>query len=679
MKKNILLLLAAMLLCSSLAIASDKEFQLESVTVTAEKTEEDSQKVSIPMNIFTEDQIQDQNITSLKELTMHVPGIFAIESYRQGEMLVTFRGFRPSEFTKTNPVLLNVDDVPVDSFMGFTSMFEDVERVEILRGSQGTLYGKNSVGGVINIITKQPTNQVKGKVSLTAEEHNTYKTLFNVSSPIRKDKLFISISGLYRKTDGWMEEKNPTADKHMDREETKILNTKLKFKAGRNTSIDFKHSLYKLDAGSSPTIFSEDIDYDVYTNTDNYDTFKTINTYLMKIAHEASFADIKSITTYRDIKSTYTAISTPWWSFYGYGYCNLTEDYFSQEVRISSKKDKKIKWITGVYYDTVDLKKDMGMRYSNGMKMLWPGSEDIETKAIFGEVTSPLFSDKLFLTLGLRHETMKKSIDIDYKHNMSGAMSSEKLGDSKTWNTTLAKVSLSYQASDNLRYYTTLSQGHAPAGLNHYATENEHISFDESFSTNYEAGVKSTLLNNRLRLNANVFYSDYKDLQTEETVTPGIVAITNASQAHAQGIEVDFQAKPFKRFEIYGSAGYLKTEYDKFEDKNGDFTGKEIVNSPKYSLSLGGKYRLDQGFFLMTEYQRLGKTHFSFDNDDKYAQKAYGLVNIKAGYESEKGIDFYVYAKNLTDEKYFTTIKEVRSTYKVGQPRTIGAELTYRF
>lgn len=697
--------LAAAFLLAASAFAEEDQYRLESVTVTAEKRKQDAQKVSIPMNVFSEAALEDMELSSVSDLSLYLPNIFASEGDMLGDTEIVFRGLASSVYAYTNSLVLVVDGLTVDSQKALDISFEDVERIEFLRGPQGTLYGKNAAAGVISITTRQPGNETTGRVSFAAEEESTYDTSFRISGPIREDLLFYGLSASYRTTDGWMTDHTPGGMEHMNEQEDKYLSLKLRYTPGRGNDISLRYSRSELDGGSPPTVIGKDFSYDTVTGMDEYGADHTSDTLGLRMEFERSAFTLTSVTSYLDnSKEDIVYAGSP---VYDHAYFNEDLLQISQELRLSSPASSKVMWLAGIYADrTVDdwtdggsgMVMDLSM-YSMGlMDLNYSNKQTADTAAAFGEITFPLYKDKLSLTLGARYEQVKKELNTDYSvydYTSGIEMPFDYTGQpvpieytlEDTWSVFLGKAALSYQASENLRYYLSAAQGYIPGGYNWMSTDPDTSKYDETHSVDFELGMKSSWLDNRLNLNINFFYTDYRDLQTYQQTGIGIYEVVSAGEAHAQGFELDAAARPAPGWDIYGSLGYLDTEYDDYEAYNSgtasmeNYSGNTITMSPEITASAGIKYRHPSGVFAMGEYSHTGRTYFTYGNESDYTRDSYNILNAKIGYESGMGFEVYAYVKNLADEEYFTHIIEMepQGKYVVGQPRTFGVQAAYRF
>lgn len=702
---------AAMIIClltMAHAWAADLEnkkskdiVQIEPVTVTASKREVNAQETAIPMSIVTDMEIEDRSIDSFNDLAAFLPN-FTYGGNRLDSGSFSYRGLGYNTFTEKEPVIVNVDGVPWDSRFGILTGFIDIEQVEFLRGPQGTLYGKNAMGGVINITTRQPGDEVHGKVSANIEENNGYGTKFMISGPAGVENLSFSLAGAWSTTDGYMTDHTPGGDWDWDHNEKKYLSVKMGYEPSSELNMSLSYRFNSSDGGHSPMYMGDQFTYDTYNGYKDPKMEQDTHDASFKIDFFASLFDITAITGFKHTDSQAKIAYQP--SDYG---CpmDVTETGLSQEIRFKSKEEKQgLQWLFGLYADTSKLDNAITMEYDYsdyGMGVLSDTYDfEIPTQsyAAFGEIKIELFSPSLALTLGARVEQVEK--EMDYCHVQADTATGASSGDynwiymtdnptrytvEDSWSALLGKAAVEYQVSSEFMPYLSVSQGYMPGGFNYTNDVKENATFDEQKSLDYELGFKSMLFDRRLMLNVNLFYTLYKDMQILQNQAGTLVYyINNAGEAHATGIEADFNAQITKNLNLFGSLGIMEAEYDDYQVETYSGTiaydGNTMTCAPAYTVSMGAVYRHKSGLFVYGCYHRYGETQFTADNNSRYERNAYDLVDAKIGYESALGWEAYVYARNLLDEEYITeAFADAYDIFAVGEPRTFGLEIVYRF
>jgi len=686
---NLFCFTALTVLTASVSFADD--LQLDMITVTAEKRTADAQEVASPMNVMTDTFIEDAGLNDVSDVGRYVPNVVIDSSWGLNQTWIVSRGMTTNEYLATSPMVLNYNGMPSDSNFGFNFTFEDIERIEVLRGPQGTLYGKNAMSGVINVVTKQPDNNLTGKIGFSVEERDTYKTKFTVSGPIKEDKLYFGLSGGYQETNGYIEDKTPGGQKDISASEKYHYSAKLRATPTSNSDIMLQYSHSRATGANPPLVFSDSHTYDVYTGfrDDQYDdTVSVTDLLLLNMNFKTDMFDITSISSYKNVDTDETTLMGSQYGSYLIGVQDFELPTYSQEIRISSTDKSHIKWLGGLYYDRskMDVNKFSNILDNGTMRYTYDYMPEIDstTAAAFAEATIPLFSDRFALTLGGRYERTEREMDYRLAVLMDNTtLSDDRYSVEKDWSAALGKVAISYKAAENLNLYALVSQGYTPGGFNYSTSDKKHADFNETTSMNYEMGVKSKLLNNRLMLNANIFHTEYDDLQVLETLyASNIVVVKNAGKAHTTGIETDITARLAKGLDIFATAGMMEAKYDDFNLDSVDYDEKYMIGAPKFNATAGISYRHSSGFMGIADVKHTGKTYYTKTNDSLKSEGSYEIVNVKAGYESDKGYEIYLYVRNLTDKEYFSWMRDAGAGTAfnyMGEPRTIGVEVNYRF
>ena len=674
---------------------------LESMTVTANKREENIQDVPSAISAFSKMELDDSDIEDLGDLVKFVPNMYSGSSM-QGYQEINFRGISISQFTGKNPVVIFVDGIAQDHYSNYDVDMTNVERVEVLRGPQGTLYGKNAIGGVINIISKKPGNDLEGEVTAQAAEYDTYGVKGFVNTPLVKDKLSLSLTGRYYTTDGFMENDHP-AGGTFDDEEVLSLRSRFRWIFTDRLEANFHAGMsQRWDGSGVQTKATPDkVEYHAYKNPDDKSEPSTSSAAL-NISYEGDSFDFTSIGTYSYDKmdawmdQCYVALWKP------VNFCNSDNRIFSQEFRIQSpSKDDGIKWLGGVYYssDLLDYENnahlfDTKAMYGYDLKYNWADETQEDTAAAFTQMTFPL-PGKLAFTAGLRYERVNKSMDYRYEvtRNDTGeilpADPFSKPGSPKptlvtytiqdNWDAILPKGVLSWQPTKGAMFYASVAKGYLAGGFNLCEHIKEQAKFDEQYSIDYELGVKTSWFQNRLMCNANIFYMDINDMHVYYAPDAFTYITSNAGEAHSQGLELEIDARPVDGLDIIASFGFVDAEYDEYTNTAGiDCSGNKLVRTPDYTINLAVQYRHHSGFYSRIGMQGYGKNYF--DDVNTVGQDAYELYNAKIGYEGAVA-DIYLYGTNLLDEEYFSfgRTNSMGLMANVGQPQTFGVMATVRF
>lgn len=663
---------------------------LETITVTAEKREKDVQTIPSSVTVVGETQIDDFQLEDTLDLISIMPNFYVVEMFNNGgQSVASLRGVASGGDRKLT-MGVYVDDVP---YYGLDFSLFDIERVEVLRGPQGTLYGRNSQAGVINIITKKPSSVWEGNARLEGASYDSYGVKGALSGPILGDRLGFKAALRYFETDGYFENRYDGSDE-AGREE--ILDGRLTFTAAPTDKLDLTLTA-DFQEYESP-------EYANFAPLDASDMRKAVNADYpgesekdargISLRVEYQFTDMKlvSITSARneefflsnDVDFMPTDIMTMDWG-------NDVTSYAQEFRLVSDQPESSLQWLSGVFlfYEKLDEEMGMWMNFMN-MGMGVPGEtlvqkSNIDTKsaALFGEIIYS-FDNGLALTLGLRYD--RERVDFDYSQQASGPtlamMGYPALASSndETFDAWLPKAALSYHFSENIMPYFIVSRGYRAGGFNTVSAK-VGTSYDPEFSWNYELGAKTTWWDNRLRLNAALFYIERDNMLVDVIASDGRSSyIDNAAKASSKGVEVELMARPVQGLDIVASAAYTDAQYEDYTAGGNNYDGNTVLYSPEYTASLGATYRFSNGIFLNAKYNYIGEMYYDVANIRP--QGDYGLFDAKVGYETER-FDVYVYGKNLFDKEYSTRSLEnmVSGTWygRAGVPQTFGVVIQGRF
>ena len=658
------------------------EYGLETMTVTAQKREENVQDVPISMDVFTGIQLEDAGIQDMKELTYFSPNLYSKQNINQN--MVIIRGISSHNVVLNTPAGLFVDGINYPLTFMQNPDLVDIERIEILRGPQGTLYGRNTESGAINIITKQPDNELRGKVfgeyGIFDTSHGNpavYRAGGNISGPIIKEKLFLGLAFQLEDSDGYVENVL-NGDEKAAKVDHKTGQGTIRWTPTEQWDISLRLNGFKNDDGYGYLRYVDGTGQSE-RHTINWDGandwIDENNGQVLQVKYEGDAFNVISITARNDVETNFRNDGE-------FGPLPLPDQVFkfantilSQELRISSPKDKgPFEWLAGLY----------GFKDENDVTAEFFGlarDTDFENKgyAVFGQSTYTFF-ERLHLTAGLRYDHQESEGEQEY--NLAPAPYSADLDHDEI----LPKVSIAFDFSNDIMAYATVAKGFLAGGYNYaFAESSEGLIFDPEFTWNYEAGLKTTWLNNKLTVNGAVFYIDIKDKQVEEWLAGFAVrSVTNAAEASSQGFELEFAAHPIQGLSLFGGFGYADAKIDKWisdEMLGGtyDYKDKRLTFSPKHTYSAGIQYRHYMGLFGRADILGVG----DFYTDAKNTQKInnYEIVNLRLGFEREH-FDIVLWGKNVFDKEYLTS-KSVywggNTIVQDGAPRTIGVTITYRF
>ena len=654
--------------------------EIEEMTVTAQKKEENVQDVPMSISVFSDIQLEDAGIKDILELTRFTPNVFMKQN--TSENMLVIRGVSAFSTSVFGPAGFYVDDVSYSiPYMRNIDLF-DVERIEVLKGPQGTLYGRNSESGVINIITKQPDNELRGKVFGEYGNYNSVRAGGNISGPIVRDKLYLGLAGQWKDSDGFMKNEYNDNDEAGKIEHINGRAT-LRWTPTDKWDISFIADVMDTDDGLGYNRFTDGpnktdrlkIKWDGLNYWDQESAGQSL-----RIKYEGHGFDVLSITGRNDFETRFAAdmdmTSAP---FGGDGIFKYEDAILSQELRVSSPKAHgPFEWLAGVYGFTEDVDNKLDMP-AWGQKRVT--EIDIQGHAVFGQGTYTFF-DRLHLTAGLRYD----HLDLEGSEEWT-FFGIQKFDKDLDYSEVLPKASIAFDFTDDIMSYATVSKGYLAGGYNYaFVTNNNNFTYDPEYTWNYEAGIKTAWLANRLMANAAVFYIDIKDKQVSEWLQGGGPfdrMVSNAAKAHSQGIELELQARPVQGLDLFGGVGYIEAKIDDWTSLEADGTtydykDKYLIFAPKYTYNAGAQYRHETGFFGRADI--LGVSDFYTDAKNDVKIYSYELVNLRLGFES-KNFDIVFWCKNVFDREYAAHKNDWGGATLIqeGEPRMFGVTVTYWF
>lgn len=591
----------------------DGENSAGEIIVTAERRSTDLQKTAIAISAFTAERLEERNIRSVRDLAGQVPNLFvARTSISHTTQTFSLRGVGESDPIQEPVLAVYVDDVYVPRQIGSMSEFVDLERVEVLRGPQGTLYGRNSSAGALRIITKDPGEDTHVTAEAGYGSYNDVQVRALVSAPIVADTLSASVSYIHRSRDGVTY--NPTLGHDVNRIDLNGWRGKLRFTGVQNldTLLTVNVIRDRSDTRSyipvnQPGEFSRRRSY---SEVEPLQHLNALNGSLRLIYTLSPALSIKSITAGGGFNLNPVFYENDGQAaLIQRNLIHYNDKFFSQELQLNGDLGD-VTFTSGLFYlhERFFVERDGFSRTGTAAtapvaRLRAHNITYTDAYAIFGE-GSWKATDIFSVTAGVRGTIEKKRFVFDNKviNDDREVVAQSIQGEAEeTWRAITPKVSLQAQWTPNLLQYLTWSRGFKSGGFDNRATRIDlaTLPFDPEKVTTYEGGLKATLFDRHLRSNIAVFYNDYNDLQVS-FYDPIYVGSRrgNAGKAHSWGIEVENDLRITDAFSVQTSGGYLKAVYDDYEGAGGpgvDASGNPLINAPKWSFSGGATYEIGLG------------------------------------------------------------------------------------
>lgn len=701
---------------------------LEEIIITAERREASLQETPISIAAFSPADLERSNIQSSYDLQLHTPGLVMSSGLAQGQMFIRGIGSANLGIGADPSSSIHVDGVYRPRASAALTEFYDVERIEVLKGPQGTLYGRNTTGGTINIISKKPTDDLEGHADAMYGSHEKFRFRATTNVPFSGGAA-ARFSVIRAKSDGYSTNLSPTLDpvaptpaEKYYHEDLAAIRGALRIDLGDSAEWNLVASgsrdrgsrsmpLFIVPGTPGPQVsagaivtgdhFRTRLTFTPREKNDEWSVSSTIDWELGAIA-------FKSLTSYAESKQdTFDDVDA---SEINSAFQRTTgnNEVFTQEFQIRSNSNEDLEWIVGAFYLTEDAVQSVDLFVFQDsptpLGFLIDATAKTSALAGFGQASYNLI-ENLRLTAGLRYSWERKKHTTEALLGSTpgepGAVVGPAIFERNSWNAWTPKFGIDFFATEDLMLYITASRGFKSGGYNSIqAPPVLESRFDPEKIWAYEAGLKGTFLNNHLRTNLAVFFYDYKDLQV--TINDaGLSRIRNAASAEIKGLDLQVNALVSEQFQVDMSYAYLDATFKSFPNANDpdlplidgqpqsiDLSGSTLPHSPKHTLFLGAQYTVplsqERGSItLRGEYSLRSKMYFTAINVRPSGERATHIFNASLTYEDAS--DRWrasIFGRNLTDVHYIQTVikSPVNGTTGVpAAPRTWGIEIGHKF
>ncbi|MCC7199488.1 MAG: TonB-dependent receptor [Gammaproteobacteria bacterium] len=702
--------------------ATETTMQLDEVVVTARKREENLQEVPVAVSAISEAQLEARQITDLADMNAQVPNLTIYAARGSNSTLTAYmRGVGQADpLWGVDPgVALYLDDVYIARPQGALLDVYDIQRIEVLRGPQGTLYGKNTIGGAIKYVSAPLGNESSAKVEVGVGNYNErdLKASLNMAP---SDTFALRLAGAKITHDGYGE--NVITGSDVSDKNTEAVRASARWTPSDDfevrASLDYTRDGSGIRGAKrlAPNRF-DPATPDRPANSNNYDVdsdFANINWTQAKgasVAIDWSLSDstsLKSITAYResatDTYIDFDTLPSPIANVRGF----YSDHQFSQELQAIYDGDGAFQGVAGLYYFDGTAGGQVRNNFFGLVFGDTQGATDTESWAAFGEGTYG-FTDALNLTVGLRYTSEKKSADVLNRFYTDGTYTTLRpvapiaadFNKSKTFSSFSPRVVIDWTVAEDVMLYASAARGFKSGGYNiranSVAVPRSAEPFDDEQITTYEAGAKTSWADGRYVVNAAYFYSDYKDIQLSvftsydangDGVDDAFFGdFTNAGAGEVQGVELELTARPVDGLTLQGMVAWLDTKYTEFMSAGVNVASTQIfTNAPEWQYGFNGLYTHAAGagksLTWQVGYTFQTKVFPTTDLSRAIAQNSYGVLNASLALTSDDGRwRVALWGKNLLDEEYRTTGYNIPTlgvlTGFYGAPQTYGVTASY--
>lgn len=689
---------------------------LDSIVVTAQKREQDSQDVGISITSLSSTQLEATNVSAAKEIPTFVPGLQLVQPNGAGSYSFSVRGVTQNDTAEhqESPTAIYVDEAYVSQMSGLAMQLFDMERVEILRGPQGTLFGRNATGGLAHFISRRPTENTNGYLKATVGEYNLVRTEGAIGG-----KLFGNANVLGRLAfttnnhDGLFE--NTTTGRDSENGNDKAIRGQLLYNLSDVFSLliigRYANKIIRAGAWESTPLTLGADGYGVLGASANLfgfgasGSFKTegdakgyakINSSGLTAKFDTFIdafnnAQLTTIVDYQNHIKQYLEDSDTTPLPIAHVFNTSSVDQYSAEFRLAGQKDT-LNWIGGLYYLNINGKYTQGAEGVAMGGLIDPYSQKTESYAVFGQADFAL-TEQLGLTLGARYTIDKKNFNFisTIAGNNVYEYSKATVGDLATINDGFwtDKIGLNYKLSPATLLYASYSRGVKSGGFNAPIAPTlsppptDAMSFKNETLDAYEIGSKNEFWQHKARLNSTLFYYDYKNSQAYNLF--GLTTlITNAPARHMGG-EIELQLSPDNHWLFGLGISYLDAIVKDINFGQGSRNFKPS-NAPRWSVNALARYSwsLDTG---VVDFQLDGKAqssqYFMLSNSPVAQQSGYGLMNARAHFTTlDKKYELGFDVINIFDKNYAVMTFDGASTFGLqqrypGNPRWASVTVKY--
>ncbi|MBQ74130.1 MAG: TonB-dependent receptor [Gammaproteobacteria bacterium] len=662
---------------------------LPEIVVTADFRNANEMDVASSISVISEEIVRSRSAQHFDDLIHTLPNVnYASGSNRARFFQIRGIGER-SQFAAplNSSVGLLIDNVDF-SGAGSVATMMDVQQVEVLRGPQGTRYGANALAGIINIKTNDPLDTFAGNLKVSVADYATRTLGAMLTGPI-SERVHYRLVAEEHQSDGYYDNHFLGIDDTNQRDELTIRG-KLHIQA--SDTWDLTISVADVDMDNGYDAFTLDNNRNTISDEPGHDR-QDSSSFGIDSTLALTHFDLVTIVNFADSDMAY-GYDEDWTytGFHPWGYTS-TDDYIrnrktsSAEFRLISNEssrllDESTDWIIGIY--SLRSKENLVRQYTY-LSDDFTSNYDFDTYAVFFQLDSSL-TDKLVLSNGMRYEKRKTEYD-----NSNGIAFSP---DEDLWG---GRIALKFFASDRTMIYGSVARGYKAGGFNTDKTGLDEIKpeFDEEYLIEYEVGIKSRLLNNRLQFRASVFYDDRRDQQVKSSLVIArpdgtsefVDFLGNAAEGTNRGLEVETNWYATDNFKVIASLGLLNAEFDEFINEFGeDLSGREQAHAPSYTYNLALEYRKSNWHMGISVD---GKDEYFFSDRHAVKSDKYALLNAIIGYESERW-KINIWGRNLSDKDYTTRAfgsfgNDPRKNYitesyfQFGEPRIVGVSLEMGF
>jgi outer membrane receptor protein involved in Fe transport len=667
--------------------ALNKLIELNEVVIKASKDNVTFKSIPASVSVITSTLVSEDEIRTLSDISAIAPNFYMPEYGSKLTSPVYIRGI--GSRINSPSVGLYVDYVPYFEKAAFNFDFFDIRRIEVLRGPQGTLFGRNTMGGIINIVTTSPMDFNGTVVNLTAGNYGTYSANTGYYDKIG-NRFAYSLSMNYLHNDGFYT--NIYTGNKVDRLNSYGARSRMIYELTKKLTVENIAAFEISHQGGYPyAIYNDSLRIPGEINYNQYSLYnRNLFSDALLVRYAGSSFDLTATTSYQYL-SDYQGIDQDFTpdSLY-YIIQKQNQNMISQEIVMKSKENKRYKWLFGAYgfYQAFDNEVDASL-YASKMNYVKTYDHKIDGYAFFHQSTLNDFLVKnLSVTAGLRIDAEKDFLHYTYDRTLRGNYSqlADTVYPALRSLQVIPRFALNYRISA-ASLYAVIARGYKTGGFNSTFERPEDLTFKPEYSWNYEVGLKTPMFKNMLYADIALFYIDWRDQQIYQTVPSGRGSmLKNAGHSVSQGGELSIKSAPFHGYEFVLSYGYTHARFVSYVvDSTTNYNGNMLPYVPRNTLAVQvsksikvtGSRIIDNARINLL-YRGNGGIWWNEENTER--QPYYGLFDAKVSF-MRKSVQFDIWARNILNTRYASFFFEALGNKYVqpGKPAQIGVNLSLKF
>lgn len=677
---------------------------IEEIFVTAERREASLQDTAIAISAMTGTELESWNIQNVDDFATFVPGLWIGNTV--GAMQVSLRGVSNDNFflPGDSPVAFNVDGVFRGRQTGGNFAFFDTERVEVLKGPQGTLYGRNATAGAINVITNKPTSDFEGFFELEAGDYSLFGARGVLNIPLVDDTFAVRVGFVRRERDGYFNNGPLLNENYSDVDESGLRvhglytpNDKLSVlvTASGEERGGTGEGTQTLSGGDAILTDIEE-PYTAFLNTQGVrdDSFRTYST---EVNYNFDNATLTYVGAYLDTSVSVLADFDGGDVFEDLLQVWVASQQWSHEMRLASSGENRVDWLIGGFHFDEEAQRlnDNFITRPNG-DIFNPSTDtpefNVVSKAVFGQTTLNL-TDSVGITAGLRYTIDEKSeFSISRRALNFGAPVVVSEGYEDDWSSFDWLLGMNWYPVPETLAYAKVSTGYKSGGFNSvFAVVTDGISFAPEEILAYQIGHKSQFASNAVQINSELFYYDYTDLQVQQLLD-NTSYVRNAASATIWGVDSDIIWAVTEEFRVDFGVSYLDARYDDYSDVDPfsrefvSLSDSRMAKAPEWSGRLGLQYMANAKDWMIVprvSFSWASDTKLTPFNDLGRLQESWTRTDLSLDIVSPSGEWLtQLFLNNLEDEMVWTNGRLSGSGVRQMNgrpPRMYGVRVRYGF